>query len=230
MKPSRRAALTGASALALLLLTAGPAAAHVEVSAEGSPQAGTGPVTLQFDAESESSSAGIVGVRTQLPQGMAPDDVALADGPEGWTLTPTAEGFELGGPEIPSGENAVYSVTVQLLPADATELAFPTIQVYADGTEDAWIEPVTDDVPDPEKPAPVLTVAPAPAETTTTAPSSAAAETSTPAPTSATAPQGDAAPSTDDDSNAGTIALVAGVVVVAAVGAGAWFWRARRRP
>jgi uncharacterized protein YcnI len=227
---SRRAALTGASAVAFLLVGSGPASAHVEVSAEGSAQAGTGPVTLQFLAESESTSAGITGVRTRLPEGIEPEDVALADGPEGWDLTPTAEGFELGGPEVPAGEDAEYSVTVELLPADATELAFPTIQVYSDGTEDAWIEPITDDVPDPEKPAPVLTVAPAPAETTTAAPSSAAADTSTPSPTASTDPQVDAAPDSDDDSNGGTIALVAGAVIVAALAAGAWFWRARRRP
>src|SRR5215218_3739995 len=149
VNPSRRAALTGASAVAFLLIGSGPAAAHVEVSAEGSARAGTGPVTLRFHAESESISAGITGVRTRLPDGIAPEDVAVADGPEGWELTPTADGLELGGPEIPAGEDAQYSLTVELLPADTTELAFPTIQVYSDGTEDAWIEPITDDVPEP---------------------------------------------------------------------------------
>ena len=217
MNPSRRAAVTGASAVSFLLIGSGPAAAHVEVSAEGSAQAGTGPVTLQFHAESESSSAGITGVRTRLPEGIAPEDVTLADGPEGWDLTPTPDGFELSGPELPAGEDAEYSLTVELLPTNPTELAFPTIQVYSDGTEDAWIEPITDDVPDPEKPAPVVTVAPAPAETT-------AADTSTPAPTGSTNTQVEAAPDADDDSNAGTIVLIAGVVVLAALGAAAWSW------
>jgi len=228
VNPSRRAALTGASAVAFLLIGSGPAAAHVEVSAEGSARAGTGPVTLRFHAESESSSAGITGVRTRLPEGIAPEDVALADGPEGWELTPTADGFELSGPGLPAGEDAEYSLTVELLPTNPTELVFPTIQVYSDGTEDAWIEPITDDVPEPEKPAPVLTVTPAPEETTAAAPNSAAADTSTPAPTTSAGTQVDSTADIDDDSNAGTIALIAGVV--AALAAGAWFWGLRRRP
>ena len=101
-------------------------------------------------AESESPSVGIVGVKTQLPDGIAPADVSLAGGPEGWALTPTADGFELGGPALVPGLDAEYSVTVAQLPADATELTFPTLQRYSDGREDAWIEPVTDPLPNPE--------------------------------------------------------------------------------
>jgi hypothetical protein len=52
----------------LTLATAGTADAYIEVHAEGA-QAGTGPVTLSFSAESESPTVGIVGVKTQLPAG-----------------------------------------------------------------------------------------------------------------------------------------------------------------
>jgi hypothetical protein len=55
-------------------------------------------------------------------------------------LAPTADGFELGGPALVPGLDAEYSVTVAQLPADATELTFPTLQRYSDGREDAWIE------------------------------------------------------------------------------------------
>jgi len=220
-----RGAVTAASVVGLVLIGAGPAAAHIEVSAEGA-QAGTGPVTMSFMAESESPSAGIVSVKTQLPAGIAPADVSLAGAPEGWALTPTTDGFELGGPALAPGVDAEYSVTVAQLPADATELAFPTLQRYSDGREDAWIEPVTDALPDPEKPAPVLVVAPAPPNATTAAPSPTASET---APTETTASTDEASDSTQDGSNTATIVLVVGLLAVFVIGAGAWAWRARRR-
>ncbi|GAB4083264.1 DUF1775 domain-containing protein [Modestobacter muralis] len=58
--------------------------------------------------------------------------------------------------------DAEYSVTVAQLPAGTTELAFPILQRYSDGREDAWIEPVTDAVPAPAKPASILSMAAAP--------------------------------------------------------------------
>jgi hypothetical protein len=209
---------------------AGPAVAHIEVSAEGA-QAGAGPVTLSFMAESESPNVGIVGVKAQLPDGMAPADVSLAGAPEGWALTPTADGFELGGPALAPGLDAEYSVTVAQLPADATELAFPTLQRYSDGREDAWIEPVTDALPNPEKPAPVLSVAPAPPGATTAGtPSPTATDAATAEPTASTDAQTDEAlESADDGSNTGTIVLVVGFLAVVAIGAGGWAWRVRRR-
>jgi hypothetical protein len=122
-----------------------------------------------------------------LPVGIAPADVSLAGGPEGWALTPTADGFELGGTPLAPGVDAEYSVTVAQLPVDATELAFPTLQRYSDGREDAWIEPVTDALPNSENPAPVLSVAPAPpAATTAATPSPTASDTATVEPTAST--------------------------------------------
>ena len=220
-----RAPLVVVSAVGLVLMSAGPAAAHVEVSAEGA-QAGTGPVTLSFMAESESPSLGVVSVKTQLPDGIVPADVSLAGGPEGWVLTPTADGFELGGPALAPGLDAEYSVTVAQLPADATELVFPTLQRYSDGREEAWIEPVTADLPNPERPAPVLSVAPAPpGATAPSAESSSPTATGTPTEVSTDA----AEQAADEDS--GTSTLVLALVVAAAViivGAAVWVVRRRR--
>jgi hypothetical protein len=223
--------LVTAAAGGLLLLAAAPAAAHVEASAEGA-QAGTGPVVVTFSAEAESSTAGIVGVKTQLPEGIAPADVTLASGPAGWALTPTADGFEIAGPDIGPGVDAVYAVTIAQLPANRTELAFPTLQRYSDGREDAWIEPVTDAVPNPDRPAPVLTVAPAPPGATTAPSSSAAPTSSATTPTSAdpaeSADPETASQSSEDESNTGTILLVVAAVAILAIGAAGWFWRSRR--
>lgn len=79
----QRAAIVAPVTLGLSFVGLAPASAHVEASAEGA-QAGTGPVTVSFVAEAESATAGIVGVKTQLPAGIAPDAVSLASGPAGW--------------------------------------------------------------------------------------------------------------------------------------------------
>ena len=217
----RRTTATVLMAIVLLAAGTGTAAAHVEISAEGAV-AGTGPVNLAFSAASEAAS-GITAMRTQLPEGIDPADVTLAAGPPGWVLTPTAEGFDVGGPALPVGADAEYAVTVATLPAGVTELAFPTVQVYADGTEEAWIEQEVPGGPEPELPAPVLAVAPGTAAPSTAAP--AATVSSTPAAPTASVP----AAGTEDDEGIGSGWLVAAAVVaaLAAVAGGLAYRRSR---
>jgi uncharacterized protein YcnI len=208
--------------LVLLATGTGTAAAHVEVSAEGAV-AGTGPVTLAFTAASE-AAAGITAMRTQLPAGIEPADVSLAAGPPGWSLTPTAEGFEVGGPALPVGADAEYAVIVATLPAGVTELAFPTVQVYADGTEDAWIEREVPGGPEPERPAPVLVVPTGAAAPSTPAPPSPTVAAEPAAPTaSAPAP----AATADDGTGSGWPVAAAAVAALAAVAGGLWYRRSR---
>ncbi|MGY1621478.1 DUF1775 domain-containing protein [Geodermatophilus sp. SYSU D00965] len=226
----RRPLATGVLTAVLLAVGTGTAAAHVEVSAPGAT-AGTGPVTVTFSGAAENPS-GVAGLRTQLPAGIDPATVSLASGPAGWALTATADGFEVGGPPLPSGEDAQFAVTVAQLPAGVTELVFPTIQSYADGTEDAWIEQAAPGAPEPEQPAPVLTVAPgapAPASppaagaTTSAAPETSAEETAATATTPAV--------EEEDDGGVGAGWLVAlGVLLVAGVAGGLWVRRSRARP
>lgn len=54
------------STFGLLLVGHAPASTHLEATAEGA-QAGTGPVPASGFAEAESTTPGIVGVKTQLP-------------------------------------------------------------------------------------------------------------------------------------------------------------------
>jgi uncharacterized protein YcnI len=221
----RRAAATVLMGAVLLAAGTGTAAAHVHVDAPGAV-AGTGPVTLGFSAASE-AAAGITAMRTQLPAGISPADVSLAAGPAGWSLTPTPGGFEVGGPALPPGQDAEYAVTVATLPAGVTELAFPTVQVYADGTEDAWIEPEVPGGPEPELPAPVLAVAPGtaapppPAPATTPAPPTEAE----PAPPTATTPGPVAA--AGEGTGGAWLGAAAAVAGLAAVAAGFWSRRSR---
>ena len=208
---------------ALLAAGTGTAAAHVSVDAPGAV-AGTGPVTLEFSAASE-GDAGITAMRTQLPAGIDPAGVSLASGPAGWTLTPTGRGFEVGGPALPSGADAEYAVTVATLPTGVTELAFPTVQVYADGTEDAWIEQQVPGGPEPERPAPVLAVAPGTAAPSTSA-SATPAPTVEPEPAAPTATTPDPA-ATDDGAGSGWPVAVGAVAGLAAVAGGLWYRRSR---
>ncbi|NEK96513.1 DUF1775 domain-containing protein [Modestobacter muralis] len=234
--PARQVAVVVGAALGTVVLAATTASAHVEATADGA-QAGAGPVTVAFDIAAESDTAGITGVKTQLPAGLAPSSVSLASGPQGWVLAPTADGYEIAGPALEVGVNAELSVAITQLPADATtELPFKTLVNYSDNSEDAWIELPTADNPDPANPAPSITVTPAAASAPTAAPTSSSA----PAPSSSTMPTSEApasqAPTDTDtaaaattDEGSSSTGLVIGLIAVIAVITGAVLWFRRRQ-
>lgn len=156
-----------------LVLPAGRAAAHIEVSSE-SAAAGAEYVVVTFVAEAESQTAGIRAIQVQLPEGLAPADVSWESGPPGWSLTATAAGYEVSGPPVPAGQDATYAVRVRQLP-DTPSLAFKSLQHYTDGRIDRWIELPEASGASVENPAPVLTLTPAaPASTETSTSSSSA--------------------------------------------------------
>ncbi|MER7757023.1 DUF1775 domain-containing protein [Kitasatospora sp. NPDC097643] len=243
-------AAVGTTVLAGALALATPAFAHVEVKADNAQALATN-VTLDFSAEAESTTAGITSVRVVLPAGIAPADVALAEGPAGWKLTPGEDGYTLAGPALATGKDLDYKITVKQLP-DAKELAFKTLESYSDNHTDRWIE-IPENGAKPDKPAPVLALKPAapgatplapstaPSTAPTTAPTtpaapatatatpSVAATTSAAAPAPApttTAPAQAAAKSSDDNSS--TTPIVVGVVAVLALAAGGALWWRRR--
>lgn len=217
--------MLAAGAASALLVTAGPASAHVEVSADKAV-AGAQDAALTFVAESESTTAGITALRVVLPAGIAPADVAWVSGPPGWTLKAAGDGYTVSGPAVPAGRDATYAVRIRQLPTDARQLVFKTLQTYSDGRVDRWIEePQAGAVP--ENPAPVLTLAAAPA------PSGAA---STPAPPTAASSPTDVAPSATGtatvpvERDGGTPAWVwLAVAAAVAVAAGGVWWVRRRR-
>lgn len=238
--PARaRGVLAAAAAAAVVLLAAGPAAAHVEVEAEGARALGEN-VTIGFEAESESDSAGIAALRIVLPKGIRPADVTYGKGPKGWQFVEEADGYTVKGPALPVGESAAFSVTVRQLP-DAKELAFKTLQTYGDGRVDRWIELGTGN----GNPAPVLKLRAAlpgaksvrpisPGGRAPSAASSAPASASV-APAPAPAATGSASPGvrgtateSDEGLSAGAWAGIA-AAVVAVVGAAVIFGRRRRR-
>lgn len=193
----RRSAVVLAAGAAVLAGLAGTAAAHVEAEAEPARALATGAV-ITMTAEAESSTAGIAGLRVQLPAGLLPADFRLVSGPAGWQLGTGQQVLEVRGPALPVGRDLRLALRVRQLPA-ARQVVLKTIQSYSDGRQDSWIEVPAAGAPEPDSPAPVLRLAPAaagatplPRETTpapTTAPPSTAAPT-TAAPTAATSPAG----------------------------------------
>jgi periplasmic copper chaperone A len=97
----------------------------------------------------------------------------------GWTVTTTtaelSEPLEVHGQEISSyisvvefraadgggiapGQFQEFALSGGPFP-DADQLSFPTVQTYSDGNESAWIEPTVAGQEEPERPAPVLSLA-----------------------------------------------------------------------
>ena len=231
--PVSRTRTAGRAAVVLLaagatVLLAAPALAHVEVSAKPA-QAGARDAVVTFDAEGESTTAGITGVRIQLPAGISASQVTLGSAPAGWRLTTPQGVVTIAGPALAPSRNAVYSIRVAQLPA-SRQLVFKTIVAYSDGHVDRWIDLPTGGEAEPPNPAPVLSLAPAAPTTaapttTTAAPTTPATTTAapTPAPTSAA---GAPAAGGDGGGNAGIwIAIAAAVALVAGVGT----YLARRR-
>ncbi|MEE1798428.1 DUF1775 domain-containing protein [Streptomyces sp. JV176] len=231
------AALALTAALTATLTTAGTAYAHAEVTAD-KPQALAEDVTLSFISEAESSSAGFTQLRVVLPQGIAPDDVSLADGPEGWKLKTVQDGYTVEGPALPAGTDAEHKIKVRQLP-ESNEIAFKTVETYSDGEVSRWIE-IPSGAEEPQQPAPVLKLkaaAPGAAPTSpspaTSAPPSATdsapSSTETPGPKD-TAQENTAQEDTaqEDDGSLPVPLIGVGVAVLLGLGAGGW-WLARRQ-
>jgi uncharacterized protein YcnI len=160
----RRCAVVLAAGAAVLAALAGSAAAHVEVEAQPARALATGAV-ITMTAEAESTTAGIAGVRIQLPAGLVPADFTLAAGPAGWRASGAQQVLQVRGPALPVGRDLRLSLRVRQLPA-ARRVVLKTIQSYGDGRQDSWIEVPEAGAPEPDSPAPVLQLAAAAAGAT----------------------------------------------------------------
>jgi periplasmic copper chaperone A len=178
-RPLARVAVLGAAVLAVLagsIVVAGTASAHVTVGTQDAAPGGFGKIT--FRVPNESDVASTVGVRIQVPQEAAMTSLSTQPVP-GWTVTLTStdlqEPIRSGEREITSyvsviefraqagsgiapGEFQEFALSGGPFP-EVDQLAFPTVQLYSDGSEAAWIEPSVDGQEEPERPAPVLALA-----------------------------------------------------------------------
>jgi uncharacterized protein YcnI len=189
---SRLAVVVTAATTAVLAM-AGIATAHVSVSSPDASAGGYGKVT--FRVPNESDTASTVKIRIQLPTDSPLASVATQPVP-GWTATTTKaplnpplkddDGNTVSeavsvvefdadpGGGIGPGQFQEFSLSGGPLPK-AASLTFPVVQSYSDGSESAWIEPTVDGQPEPEHPAPVLTLSGGAAGEATASPASSAA-------------------------------------------------------
>jgi uncharacterized protein YcnI len=166
---------------ALVVAGTGVASAHVSVSSADAAPGGYGKVT--FRVPNESDAASTVGLRIQLPTDDPLTSVRAQPVP-GWTVTLTTVALDPpvqshgetidsavsvvefradAGGGITPGQFQQFSLAVGPFP-DVDALTFNVVQSYSDGTEAAWIEPTVAGQPEPEHPAPVLSLSGAAAD------------------------------------------------------------------
>src|SRR5688572_20798407 len=176
-----------------LVAVGGAASAHVTVSSPDGSPGGYG--KLVFRVPNESDTASTVSLRIQIPPEAAMASLRVQPVP-GWTATMTtaelAEPLEAHGQEISSyvsvvefravdgggirpGEFQEFALSGGPFP-EAESLTLPAVQTYSDGSEAAWIEPTVAGQEEPERPAPVLTLAAAATTEPTAEPTTAAGD------------------------------------------------------
>ncbi|TFV78301.1 DUF1775 domain-containing protein [Blastococcus sp. CT_GayMR19] len=186
-RPVSRLAVVLALATGVVAVGGGAASAHVTVASSDAAPGGFGKLT--FRVPNESDTANTVSLRIQIPEEAAMASLRVQPLP-GWTATTTTaeltEPLEAHGEEISSyvsvvefraadgggiapGEFQEFALSGGPFP-DAENLAFPTVQSYSDGSDAAWIEPTVAGQAEPERPAPVLTLAAGAAAAPTTEP------------------------------------------------------------
>ena len=170
-----RSAVVAVLAAGLVASGGGVASAHVSVSSSDAVPGGFGKMT--FRVPNESDTASTVSLRIQIPETAAMASLRVQPLP-GWTTTTTttelAEPLESHGRSVSSyvsvvefravdgggirpGEFQEFALAGGPFP-EADSVAFPAVQTYSDGNESAWIEPTVAGE-EPERPAPVLTLA-----------------------------------------------------------------------
>ena len=223
-----RRLLVSFSVLAVAFVaSAGTAFAHVTVNPKSAVSGGF--ATLTFQVPNEKDDATTTEVEVQFP---VDDPIAQASikPVPGWTATVATsklatpiktddgtldEGVKSitwtanDGVGVKAGEFQQFLVSVGL--PEATSLTFPAIQTYSDNTTVNWSDTTTPNGPEPDHPAPVLTLTP-------TAATDASATSAAPV-------------TANDDSDSGKTIAIIGLVVaaIALVLAGAAFVT-RRKP
>ncbi|MER5402085.1 YcnI family protein [Streptomyces sp. NPDC002599] len=168
LPPARTAAVLITAGL--LLGTATPAWAHVHVHADRAVAPGAADVRMTFHVPNEKASARTVGVRIEVPEGVRG---VRAEPVAGWVVEPAAVGgadrtVGWSGGAIGGEDEAEFVVHIDRLPTGVPELAFVARQEYDDGEVVTWGQETVEGQPEPEHPAPVLSLTGASAAEATT--------------------------------------------------------------
>jgi uncharacterized protein YcnI len=130
------------------------ASAHVTVTADNAEHGHA--VRAVFTVPNERDDASTVRLEITFPEEHPVGTVTVAQTP-GWTATVTKQSITWQGGTIKPGEFAEFPVSLSV-PHGADRLVFKAIQSYSDGQVVRWIEEQADGAPEPEHPAPVLTL------------------------------------------------------------------------
>jgi uncharacterized protein YcnI len=171
-----------------LLALAGPAFAHVKVSPSSAQQGSTAELT--FRVPNEESKAATVELQLQVPTAhpiaqflvkpvpgwkisvqtvLLPEPVVTDDG----SFTTAVSEVTWTGGTIEPGQYQDFSVSADPLPSGLRQLVFKAIQTYSNGDVVRWIDLSQPGQPEPEHPAPVLTLTAAAAGAVAGTPASA---------------------------------------------------------
>ncbi|MFE5737457.1 YcnI family copper-binding membrane protein [Streptomyces celluloflavus] len=236
---ARRLPVVGGIAAGGVLLLAVPAFAHVSVQPGTAPKGGY--ATVNFKVPNERDNASTVKLEVSLPTDHPLASVMPQPVP-GWQIEVTkaklAKPIEMHGEKIneaPSkitwtadgkgvepGQFQQFPVSVGQLPDNADQLVFKALQTYDNKEVVRWIEPAKPGGPEPENPAPVLTLTAADGADGAAAKSGGQAAKDTAADTAA-----DAGAVSGSDTTARVLALVGIVVGIAGVAFGVLAGRRR---
>jgi len=168
------------AAAVLLLATAIPAGAHITVHSDDAVSGGYGQIA--FRVPTESDTAATTSLQVAFPADRRFASVAVRPHP-GWTYQVTKstvdpplvtdDGVKVTeavsqidwtatGPDtaVKPGEYDEFLIEAGPLPK-ADRLEFKAVQTYSDGTVVRWIDSAAAGSPEPEHPAPVLSITPA---------------------------------------------------------------------
>ena len=242
---SRGSAVFGAVLVVLAL--AGPASAHVTIGPDTTAKGGSD-VELTFRVPNEEAQADTTQLEVDFPTdkpitGVLPeptpgwtvkvDNVTLAtpiktdDG----TVTQVVQRITWSGGQLPPGQYQGFRVMLGSLPDNADSLTFKALQTYSNGDVVRWIDVQQPGQPEPDHPAPVLTLtAAAPDGASPSAPSSQVTATAS-APSSApsSSSSGATASAKTSDSTARGLGIAGIVIGVLGLAAGAFGITAARR-
>jgi periplasmic copper chaperone A len=148
--------------------------AHVTVSPTSAPRDSTS-LVLSFQVPDELPAADVVGLRIQLPTAH-PIASVTPEATTGWavttklttlahpvktddgTFTQVVSEIDWSGGVIRPGQFGAFDVLVEGLPSDTGQLVFHALQQYSNGQTVAWIEQPSKGDPNPQHPAPTLTL------------------------------------------------------------------------
>ena len=249
-KLSRGAALAGT--VLILLAVAGPASAHVTIGPDTTAKGGSD-VELTFRVPNEEAQATTTQVEVDFPTDK-PITGVLPEPAPGWTakvdsltlptpiktddgtVTQVVQRITWSGGQLAPGQYQGFRVMLGHLPDDANSLTFKALQTYSNGDVVRWIDVQQPGQPEPDHPAPVLTLTaaapdgtqPGARSSSVTATASALGSTSgTNSTTTSTSTP--AASAESSDSTARGLGIAGIVIGVLGLGAGAFGIMAARR-